>query len=177
MWQEQPEPRLVYWSVTMDRSEELRQVLNDYLRLNNLRNTPERGALFETVLATDGSFTPESIMESMAANQKLRICRATVYNGLGLLEEAGVVRKICLNGDVRYEKCWKNRYSIRLVCSNCGSISDVTDDKVRRQIEEMRKKRFAMSGWTLTVYGLCSKCAAALRRRQKKLNKTDIKKK
>ena len=161
----------------MDRNDEIRQALADHMRLNNLRNTPERNALFDAVLSTEGSFTAESIMELLAQSHRFMICRATVYNGLGLMEEAGVVRKVCLNGVCRYEKCWKNRYSIRLVCSNCSSISDVTDDKVRRQIEDMRKKRFAMTGWSLTVYGLCSKCAAALRRRQKKLNKTDIRKK
>ncbi|MBO7113514.1 MAG: transcriptional repressor [Bacteroidaceae bacterium] len=160
-----------------DRNEEMRQILADHLRLQNLRNTPERRAVLDAVLLTEGPFTPESLQEIMESRQNFRVCRATIYNGLGLLEDAGLVRKICLSGLVRYEKCWKNRYSIRLTCTSCGSVTDVNDDLVRRQIENMRKRRFTMAGWSLTVYGLCSKCLAALKRKQNRLNKKDKDKK
>lgn len=160
-----------------DRNQEMREMLAEHLRLQNLRNTPERSAVLDAVLQTDGPFTPETLQEIMESRQNFRVCRATVYNGLGLLEDAGLVRKICLSGLVRYEKCWKNRSTIRLTCTSCGSVTDVTDDGVRRQIESMRKRRFTMAGWSLTVYGLCSKCSAAIKRKQNRLNKKDKDKK
>ena len=154
-----------------DLNEEMRKTLTDYIRLRNLRNTPERREVLEAVLLTDGPFTPESLQEILESRQNFRVCRATVYNGLGLLEDAGLVRKICLSGIVRYEKCWKNRSSIRLTCTSCGSVTEVIDDSVCREIENMRKRRFTMDGWSLTVYGLCSKCLAAIKRKQNRLNK------
>ena len=53
----------------------------------------------------------------------------------------------------------------------CGRVTEMTDDKVRRQIEDMRKTRFTMTEWSLSVYGLCSKCSTAVKRKQNKLNK------
>lgn len=156
----------------MDRAEEIRQVrqaLSDYLHLHGLRSTPERFALLEAIYMTDGIFKPEKLLADMEARKTLRVCRATVYNNLGLFEDAGLVRKLMLNGESGYEKLWHNPFGIRLVCTSCGRVTECGDEKVRHQIEDMKKKRFTMTGWSLNLYGLCSKCQAALKRKQKKL--------
>ena len=49
----------------------------------------------------------------------------------------------------------------------------MTDEKIRRQIGEMRTRRFTMTGWSLNIYGMCSKCMASLKRKQKKLMNKD----
>lgn len=158
----------------MDKADEIRrarELMLEFLRLNGLRNTPERQALIETVCMTDGPFKPESLLTSMAEEKKFRVSRATVYNNLNLLESAGMVRKSCLNGQVRYEKAGSLKGKIRLICGGCGRITEMTDEKLRRQIEDMRKTRFTMTEWSLSIYGLCSKCSTALKRKQNKLNK------
>ena len=161
----------------MDKAEGLRlakQKLSDYVRINSMRNTPERMALLDAIYSADAPFSAEALSSQMSQKRRMRISRATVYNNLTLFEKAGLVRKVFLNDQVVFERTDRSRGVIRLLCGGCGKVTEMNDERVRRQIEEMRTRRFNMSGWTLNVYGLCSKCATALKRKQNKLkNKTD----
>lgn len=166
----------------MDKNDSLlqaRQKLMDYLRLNSLRNTQERVAVLDYIYSNESSVSAEDLSRHMSEENRLRVSRATVYNSLSLFEDAGLVRKVLVNGQLLYERTDRNRGTIRLICDGCGKTTEMNDDRVRRQIGEMRTRRFTMTGWTLNVYGLCSKCYASLKRKQKKLmnNKTDIDKK
>ncbi|MBR6370119.1 MAG: transcriptional repressor [Bacteroidaceae bacterium] len=158
----------------MDKNEEMGQamvVLTDYLHVHGLRSTAERNALLKAVCTYEGYFNPESLSIDMLKKHGFRVCRATVYNNLRLFEEAGLVQKVWLNGEIGYRRCWSNKHSIHLICSECGSIVECTDDRVRFQIESMRKKRFVMTGYLLSIHGLCGKCSAALKRKRKKMEK------
>lgn len=166
----------------MDKNDSLlqaRQKLMDYLRLNSLRNTQERIAVLDFIYSNESSVSAEELSRHMSEKSRLRVSRATVYNSLELFENAGLVRKILVNDQLLYERTDSNRGTIRLICGGCGKTTEMNDERVRRQIGEMRTRRFTMTGWTLNAYGLCSKCYASLKRKQKKLmnNKTDIDKK
>lgn len=165
----------------MDKADGLsqaRQNLSDYLRLNSLRNTPERNALLEVIYQADVPLQAEELAKLMTeGSASLRISRATVYNNLKLFEEAGLVRKIFQEDRVFFERTDKNRGVIRLICSGCGKTTEMNSDKVRRQIAVMRTRRFNATGWVLNIYGLCGKCSADLKRKQNRLNKKDKDKK
>ena len=165
----------------MDKQDSLsqaRQNLADYLRLNSLRNTPERNALLEAIYQADVPLQAEELVRLMTdGNARLRISRATVYNNLKLFEEVGLVRKVFQEDRVLFERTDKSRSVIRLICSGCGKTTEMNSDKVRRQIAQMRTRRFNATGWVLNVYGLCSKCTADLKRKQNRLNKKDKDKK
>lgn len=161
----------------MDKADPLsqaRQNLADYLRLNSLRNTPERNALLEVIYQADAPLQAEELSDLMTQGAaRLRISRATVYNNLKLFEDAGLVRKVFQDDRVFFERTDKNKGVIRLICSGCGKTTEMNSDKVRRQIAVMRTRRFNASGWVLNVYGLCGKCSADLKRKQNRLNKKD----
>jgi Fe2+/Zn2+ uptake regulation proteins len=165
----------------MDKADGLsqaRQNLSDYLRLNSLRNTPERNALLEVIYQADVPLQAEELAKLMTeGSASLRISRATVYNNLKLFEEAGLVRKIFQEDRVFFERTDKNRGVIRLICSGCGKTTEMNSDKVRRQIAVMRTRRFNATGWVLNIYGLCGKCSADQKRKQNRLNKKDKDKK
>lgn len=152
----------------MDKADPLsqaRQNLADYLRLNSLRNTPERNALLEVIYQADAPLQAEELSDLMTQGAaRLRISRATVYNNLKLFEEAGLVRKVFQDDRVFFERTDKNKGVIRLICSGCGKTTEMNSDKVRRQIAVMRTRRFNANGWVLNVYGLCGKCSADLKR-------------
>ncbi len=154
-----------------------RDNLADFLRLNSLRNTPERNALLETVYSFDVPVQAEELARIMTEGGRLRISRATVYNNLKLFEEAGLVRKVFQNGKVLFERTDSNKGVIHLICGGCGKTTEMNSDKVRRQIAQMRTRRFTATGWVLNVYGMCSKCTADLKRKQNRLNKKDKDKK
>ena len=161
----------------MDKAESLRQArqkLSDFVRINSLRNTPERVALLEAIYSSEDSFSAEALSSQMSQKRRMRISRATVYNNLGLFERAGLVRKVFLNNQVLFERTDRQKGVIRLLCGRCGKVTEMNDERVRHIIEEMRTRRFTMSDWSLNVYGLCSVCSTALKRKQNKLkNKTD----
>ena len=165
----------------MDKADGLsqaRQNLSDYLRLNSLRNTPERNALLEVIYQADVPLQAEELAKLMTeGSASLRISRATVYNNLKLFEEAGLVRKIFQEDRVFFARTDKNRGVIRLICSGCGKTTEMNSDKVRRQIAVMRTRRFNATGWVLNIYGFCGKCSADQKRKQNRLNKKDKDKK
>jgi Fur family ferric uptake transcriptional regulator len=51
----------------------------------------------------------------------------------------------------------------------CGNVAEVRDEKLRQVIENTHSKGFAIAHTSLYMYGICSKCMAAKRRREKKL--------
>ena len=164
----------------MDKADGLaqaRQNLADYLRLNSLRNTPERNALLEVIYQSEVPVQAEELSRLMSEGGRLRISRATVYNNLRLFEDAGLVRKVFQDDKVLFERTDKSKGVIRLVCDGCGKITEMNGDKVRRQIAQLRTRRFNATGWGLNIYGFCSKCTAELKRKQNRLNKKDKDKK
>ena len=166
----------------MDKPEALEQArrnLADYLRLNSLRNTPERNALLEAIYQSDAPLRAEELALEMskAKRGRLRISRATVYNNLRLFEDAGLVRKIFQEDKVFFERTDKSYGVIRLVCAGCGKITEMNNDKVRRLISTMRTRRFTVTNWVLNMNGLCSRCVGELKKKQNRLNKKDKDKK
>lgn len=147
--------------------------LEDYMALNSMRNTQERVAMLELLYSNDTPFVPAEVCRLLSEDRRMIISRATVYNNLKLFENAGLVRRIFVGGQVLYERTDRKEGTISLVCGGCGKAVAMTDARVMRMIGEMRTRRFVASGWSLNVYGLCGKCSAALKRKQNKLmNKT-----
>ena len=164
----------------MEKTESMlqaRQKLSDYVRINSLRNTQEREALLDAIYMADVAYTADELCRRMSGKQFLRISRATVYNNLVLFEKAGLVRKSYLNDQVVFERTDRTRGVIRMICGGCGKVTEMNDDRVRHQIGEMKTRRFTMSGWTLNIHGLCSKCSASLKRKQNRLKNKDKDKK
>ncbi len=158
----------------MDKADSIstaRQNLSDYLRLNSLRNTQERNLLLDAIYSADTAVSAEELSRQMSQESRTRISRATVYNNLKLFEDAGLVRKVFVDDRILFERTDRSKGVIRLICGSCGKTTEMNNDKVRRQIMEMRTRRFNSTSWVLTVYGMCSKCASDLKKKQSKLNK------
>lgn len=157
----------------MDKADAIsaaRQELADYLRFKSKRNTPERNQLLEAIYSVDTAISADELSEEMSRSSRFRISRATVYNNLRLFEDACLIRKVFLNGKVMYERTDRSKGVIRLICGGCGKTTEMNSDKVRRQIAMMPTRRFNATSWVLNMYGMCSKCAADLKRRQNRLN-------
>ena len=119
----------------MDKADGLvqaRQYLADYLRLNSLRNTPERNALLEAIYSFDVPIQAEELSRLMSEGGRLRISRATVYNNLRLFEDVGLVRKVFQEDKVFIERTDKTKGVIRLICDGCGKITEMNGSPQRR---------------------------------------------
>jgi Fur family ferric uptake transcriptional regulator len=49
----------------------------------------------------------------------------------------------------------------------CGTVTEVKSPEITRAVENMRLRRFRKDGFTLYVYGVCSKCQAEMKKRVK----------
>ena len=142
------------------------KILKEYLKENKLRCTPERFKILNMIYSIDGSFDIDTLLRHME-EKKFRVSRATIYNTITLLINANLVTHHLFGNRSRYEKCFNNEKS-HLICTKCGRITEITIPNLRETIIPDIKK-FHLTHYSLYVYGVCSKChQAARRRRQRK---------
>lgn len=142
------------------------KILKEYLKENKLRCTPERFKILNMIYSIDGSFDIDTLLQHME-EKKFRVSRATIYNTITLLINANLVTHHLFGNRSRYEKCFNNEKS-HLICTKCGRITETTIPNLRETITPDIKK-FHLTHYSLYVYGVCSKChQAARRRRQRK---------
>ncbi len=159
----------------------VRQILTDYLDLNNHRKTPERYAILEAVCNTEGHFTLEELGDKLNEEYNFPVSRATLYNTLKLFLELRLVIRHRFQGTTRYESCYANNSHSHQVCTMCGKVTEVKSPEVTKVINELHLKRFRKDGFALYIYGICSSCQAQLTRQRKQneksnnINKTDTK--
>ena len=145
----------------------VRQILTNYLDLNNHRKTPERYAILEAVYNMEGHFTLEELGEKLSGEYNFPVSRATLYNTLKLFLELRLVIRHRFQGTTRYEACYDNNSHSHQVCTMCGKVTEVKAAEVTKVIDELHLKRFRKDGFALYIYGICSTCQAKLTRQRK----------
>ena len=150
--------------------ETVRGTFEQYLQNKGLRRTQERFAILDAIYSIEGHFTLEELMDIMNAN-KFHVSRATLYNTMDLLTEAHLVIRHKFDNSAQYEKSYNMTTHFHRICTSCGSVTEVQDDKLRQVIENAHSKGFSIDHTSLYMYGTCSKCLAAKRRRENKERK------
>ncbi len=93
------------------------------IRASGLRVTPGRVAVIETLEDLGGHRTVDEVAKGLA-DRAVNVARATVFNALGDLANAGLVMVADAGpGAARYEVATLNHH--HFVCTICGSITDV----------------------------------------------------
>lgn len=125
-----------------------------------LRATPERFAILDTVMATQGHFDAEDLYYRLIT-AGVKVSKATVYNTLDLLQQAGLVSKYRFGENMsRYEKAFGRPRHHHLICLSCGDIIEFESDKLERiQDEVCTEKDFAPRSTTLQIFGTCARCS------------------
>lgn len=138
------------------------QVLSQYLRSTGRRLTPERTAVLEAVKCLRGHFSAETVRTSMAADGQPPAV-ATVYAGLALLVECGILRTLHIEGSpTLYEPTSCAHH--HLVCTTCNKIKDIADGELDAFLAARRYNGFAAEAAYLTIYGTCAGCQRRRRR-------------
>lgn len=145
----------------------VRAILDNYLEHNKHRKTPERYAILDAVYSIDGHFTLEELGD-LLEKRSFRVSRATLYNTMKLFIELRLVIRHRFIGQTKYEGCYKNENHIHQVCTICGSVDEVQSPEIVNAIQGVRYHRFRKDGFTLYIYGICSKCQQRLARQRKK---------
>jgi Fur family ferric uptake transcriptional regulator len=147
--------------------ETVKRIFTEYLSTNGHRKTPERFAILDTIYSIDGHFNIEMLYEKMEDQQKFRVSRATLYNTILLLIDAQLVIKHQFNNSSQYERLYNGGMHLHLICTQCGKVTEFQDDSLQQAIKNTKFTRFNSSHFSLYIYGLCSKCERANRRKKK----------
>jgi len=130
-----------------------------YLKGHGLNVTRAREQILAEALSWPGHFDAAQLWAKLSAE---RIAPATIYRTLGLLVEAGLVRKLQLNPNrAQYEALLGRRHHDHLVCTHCGAISEFSDRRLEEWLAELPEELGHLAQrHELTIYGLCAACRA-----------------
>jgi len=154
----------------------VKRIFTEYLSINGHRKTPERFAILDTIYSIDGHFNIDMLYQKLAEQEKFRVSRATLYNTIILLMDAQLVMKHQFGNSSQYEKLYNSGMHLHLICTQCGKVTEFQDDALRAAIQDTKFTRFTLSHYSLYVYGLCSKCERAQKRKRKLNNNINNKK-
>jgi Fur family ferric uptake transcriptional regulator len=158
----------------MDSNQKIRKQVKDefmeYLTLHKHRKTPERFAILDHIYSTKGHFDMDSLYKSMI-DVNFRVSRATLYNTIELLLNAGLVVKHQFGGNMsKYEKAYGNENHDHLICTTCGEVREAKNEvSIATQLRKIKK--FTVSYYSMYIYGTCSKCSHAKKMEIKKKSK------
>jgi len=126
------------------------------LASSGLRSTPQRYAVMAYLMEQPGHPTAAEIFEAVNRVDP-RSSRATIYNNLRDLVQAGLVREVATEGrSARFDA--KGLPHHHFICDRCGRIEDVEWYEVPRPAPASLGKRVLRES-ELIFRGLCTKCA------------------
>jgi Fur family ferric uptake transcriptional regulator len=134
----------------------------DFLKTHDLKLTPQRMRIAETVFATHDHFTPEELYVMVKKREPL-VGRVTVYRTLEHLVESGMVEELSIRkGVATYEHVAGHRHHDHLLCVECNKVVELSSER----LEKVKKEESQIPGWkivshSLKVYGVCPDCSKA----------------
>ena len=147
-------------------STEIRNLFTEYLLRNGHRQTRERYAILEQAYAIDGHFDVETLYNKMLEEKCFHISRATLYNTIELLVAARLlVRHQFGSFAAQYEPRIRADKHYHLICTHCGSVREIKDEHIHDLVFGKRITKFTPEYYSLYIFGLCSKCKYALKRK------------
>jgi Fur family peroxide stress response transcriptional regulator len=133
-------------------AEGIRRSLED----SRLRCTPQRYAVMAFLMEHQGHPTAAEIFEAMNRAHP-RSSRATTYNNLRDLVQAGLVREVAAEGRAaRFDA--KGRPHHHFICDRCGTVEDIAWSDLPKPTAGALGKRVVRE-CELIFRGLCAKCA------------------
>ncbi len=135
-----------------------RDIFSDYLARHHKRRTPERFAILDCAMRSTDHFTIDAFHECLE-NEGFHVSIATIYSTLELLVDCGLVRRHRFGSDsARYERTAGTASHHHLVCTRCGKVKEVRDQRLCDEISGQRYSGFTQSYFSLNIYGLCRAC-------------------
>ena len=124
---------------------------------SGLRCTPQRFAVMAFLMGCNEHPTAAEIFEAVNRVDP-RSSRATTYNNLRDLLQAGLVREVAVEGRAaRFDA--KGVWHHHFICDRCGNVEDMEWYDVPRPRSRALGKRI-LRECELIFRGLCTKCAA-----------------
>ena len=127
-----------------------------FLNDGKYRKTPERFAILRKALEMNSHFEVDALHLAIE-NDGYHVSRATVYNTVLLLEEAGILRRNLLGQNASTYEVHRDNH-IHMVCKRCGRIREIQNQHIAGEVMRLAPDSFVPDGFAITVYGVCSDC-------------------
>lgn len=140
---------------SLNNLEAIPQAIKRALANSGLRSTPQRYAVMAFLMEQAGHPTAAEIFEAVNRVDP-RSSRATIYNNLRDLVEAGLVREVAMEGRAaRFDAKSVRHY--HFICDRCGNVEDVDWYDVPQPAAASLGKR-VLRECELIFRGLCIQC-------------------
>ena len=136
----------------------LSRQLTNFLKDKHLRKTPERYAILEKAIDMSAHFGVDQLYNAMEA-EGYHVSRATVYNTLELLCEAGILNRHNFSVNQSHYEVARGSH-LHLICRRCGSIREISDPDLTARLLTDDYDGFQPEYSSSSVYGICAACRA-----------------
>src|ERR671914_1484118 len=125
------------------------------------RVTRQRLLVAEALNRADRQLTADELYDALRKREPT-IGRATVFRTLERLVDAGVARRLELEGHVYAYIACEPTHHHHLSCSSCGKVEEIPESWVRPiAARASRQLDFEIDDARLDFYGRCAECRAS----------------
>jgi Fe2+ or Zn2+ uptake regulation protein len=124
-------------------------------RERGLKITPQRRAIVAYLQQAENHPTTDEVLQ--AVNEKFPLTsRATVYNTINWLKDAGMLLEVFEAGCVRLDPNFDRHH--HFVCNKCGRVEDVGFDLIGDIGICVLPEHQTIESFEIVVRGICAKC-------------------
>lgn len=135
------------------------QVLQDYLREQGFRRTPEREEILREIFEIHDHFDVDGLYLRLRGKGS-KVSKASIYRALPIFIDCGLIREVDFNdGHWHYEHIYGHSHHCHLRCLGCGQILEFEEPALKLLEEQLaRAYGYVIKGHQLEVHGLCTTC-------------------
>ena len=125
--------------------------VEDLLQKHGVKPTPQRAVITEYLLGTHSHPTADEVFQAVTDKLPVPLSRATVYNTLNALVEAGVIKEVVTEpGRARYDANVTDHH--HFIDVKTGQVMDI-DPEMISQIKLQLGEQFKVHGYHVTFFG------------------------
>jgi Fur family ferric uptake transcriptional regulator len=146
---------------------QIQEAFTHYLIEKSFRKTKERFEILEHICHIPGHFDVEMLRQRLEEHN-FHVSRASIYNTIELLMDAQLVVRYQFSSQlVQYELKALASTHHHVICSYCGAIKEIKNEKIATEIANIRIAKFTHESHSLFIHGMCSKCKFRLNHQKK----------
>ena len=135
----------------------------EFLQTRGKRMTRQRGVIVDHVGRRHEHFDAEQLLADLRGTPEgSRASRPTVYRTLAEMVDAGLLKKMVLDGSAVYEHDYGYPQHDHLYCTSCRRLIEFSSDDVARICDAVAAQhQFRAVSHRLIVNGLCADCRSS----------------
>lgn len=141
----------------------------EFLQSRGKRVTQQRKIIVEQVASRHEHFDADQLLADLLLTEhRKNVSRPTVYRTLSEMVDAGLLRKMTLNGRAVYEHDYGYPQHDHLHCTECDKLIEFQSDELLQLREAVaREHQFRVNAHRLIISGVCLECRLSKQRKRK----------